>query len=151
MAEVKIRGIAKAYSSGVPVLKGVDLDIHAGELFFLLGPSGCGKSTLLRILAGLVKPDSGTISFDGADILSLPPEKRRAAMVFQNYALWPNVLLPPSLHRSPECRTANRQACRVSIWTKICAAVFSTVRSVRLCALLSSPKQKCAVRAAKRL
>ena len=77
MAEVKIRGISKAYSSGVPVLKGVDLDIHAGELFFLLGPSGCGKSTLLRILAGLVKPDTGSISFDGVDILSLPPEKRR--------------------------------------------------------------------------
>ncbi len=91
MAEVKIRKISKAYSSGVPVLKGVDLDIHAGELFFLLGPSGCGKSTLLRILAGLVKPDTGSISFDGVDILSLPPEKRRAAMVFQNYALWPNM------------------------------------------------------------
>ena len=91
MAEVKIRKISKAYSSGVPVLKGVDLDIHAGELFFLLGPSGCGKSTLLRILAGLVKPDEGTVSFDGVDILSLPPEKRRAAMVFQNYALWPNM------------------------------------------------------------
>ncbi len=91
MAEVKIRGISKAYTAGVPVLKGVDLDIHAGELFFMLGPSGCGKSTLLRILAGLVKPDAGTISFDGVDIGSLPPEKRRAAMVFQNYALWPHM------------------------------------------------------------
>ena len=89
MAEVKIRNISKAYSSGVPVLKGVDLDIHAGELFFLLGPSGCGKSTLLRILAGLVEPDTGTVTFDGENILALPPEKRRAAMVFQNYALWP--------------------------------------------------------------
>ncbi|MBQ7207383.1 MAG: ABC transporter ATP-binding protein [Lentisphaeria bacterium] len=91
MAEVRIRGIVKSYTSGVPVLKGVDLDIRPGELFFLLGPSGCGKSTLLRILAGLVKPDGGSISFDGTDIGSLPPEKRHAAMVFQNYALWPHM------------------------------------------------------------
>jgi iron(III) transport system ATP-binding protein len=91
MAEVSIRGITKAYTSGVPVLRGVDLDIHAGELFFLLGPSGCGKSTLLRVLAGLVRPDGGSISFDGTDIGSLPPEKRHAAMVFQNYALWPHL------------------------------------------------------------
>ena len=91
MAEVRIRGITKSYSSGTPVLKGVDLDIRAGELFFLLGPSGCGKSTFLRILAGLVKPDGGSISFDGTDIGALPPEKRHAAMVFQNYALWPHM------------------------------------------------------------
>ena len=91
MAEVSVRGISKAYTAGVPVLKQVDLDIHAGELFFMLGPSGCGKSTLLRILAGLVTPDAGKITFDGVDISSLPPEKRRAAMVFQNYALWPNM------------------------------------------------------------
>ena len=91
MAEVSIRSITKSYTSGVPVLKGVDLDIRAGELFFLLGPSGCGKSTLLRILAGLVQPDGGSISFDGTDIGSLPPEKRHAAMVFQNYALWPHL------------------------------------------------------------
>ena len=91
MAEVRIRNITKSYTSGVPVLKGVDLDIRAGELFFLLGPSGCGKSTLLRILAGLVQPDGGSISFDGTDIGSLPPEKRHAAMVFQNYALWPHM------------------------------------------------------------
>lgn len=91
MAEVKIRNISKSYTPGVQVLKSVDLDIHAGEMFFMLGSSGCGKSTLLRILAGLVTPDSGTITFDGVDISSLPPEKRRAAMVFQNYALWPHM------------------------------------------------------------
>ena len=91
MANVTIDGISKAYQAGVPVLKPIQLEVADGELFFLLGPSGCGKSTLLRILAGLVRPDGGTIRFDGRDITSLPPEKRRAAMVFQNYALWPNM------------------------------------------------------------
>ena len=91
MAGVSIRGISKAYAPGVPILRGLDLEIRSGELFFLLGPSGCGKSTLLRILAGLVEPDSGSIRFDGVEISSLPAEKRRAPMVFQNYALWPHL------------------------------------------------------------
>jgi len=91
MTSVEIKGIAKSYRPGVPVLKPLDLSVEPGELFFLLGPSGCGKSTLLRILAGLVEPDSGSIRFDGVEITRLPPEKRRTAMVFQNYALWPHL------------------------------------------------------------
>ena len=91
MTSVEIKGIAKSYRAGVPVLKPIDLAVEPGELFFLLGPSGCGKSTLLRILAGLVGPDSGSICFDGVEITRLPPEKRRTAMVFQNYALWPHL------------------------------------------------------------
>ncbi len=91
MTSVTITGISKSYQAGVPVLKPIDLTIQAGELFFLLGPSGCGKSTLLRILAGLVEPDGGSIRFNGREITRLPAEKRRTAMVFQNYALWPHL------------------------------------------------------------
>lgn len=91
MTSVTITGISKSYQAGVPVLKPIDLTIQAGELFFLLGSSGCGKSTLLRILAGLVEPDGGSIRFNGREITRLPAEKRRAAMVFQNYALWPHL------------------------------------------------------------
>ncbi len=91
MTSVTIEGISKSYQAGVPVLKPIDLEIPAGELFFLLGPSGCGKSTLLRILAGLVEPSSGSIRFNNREITRLPTEKRRTAMVFQNYALWPHL------------------------------------------------------------
>lgn len=91
MAAVKVENICKSFVPGKPVLDSLSLEVSPGELFFLLGPSGCGKSTLLRILAGLVKADSGKIKFDGVDITSLPPEKRQAAMVFQNYALWPHL------------------------------------------------------------
>ena len=91
MTSVEIKGITKSYQPGVPVLKPLDLVVNPGELFFLLGPSGCGKSTLLRILAGLVEPDAGSIRFNNVEITNLPPEKRRAAMVFQNYALWPHL------------------------------------------------------------
>lgn len=91
MPTVNIRGISKQYLPGNPVLLPLDLSVNSGELFFLLGPSGCGKSTLLRIIAGFVKPDSGTVSFDQQDITRTPPEKRQSAMVFQNYALWPHM------------------------------------------------------------
>lgn len=89
--EVVFSQIRKAYQPERPVLRPIDLKIGAGELFFLLGPSGCGKSTLLRITAGLVAADGGEIYFNGAPILGLPPEKRRAPMMFQNYALWPHL------------------------------------------------------------
>ncbi|MBQ9787629.1 MAG: ABC transporter ATP-binding protein [Lentisphaeria bacterium] len=91
MALVVLDKICKSFVPGKPVLRDFSLEVKPGELFFLLGPSGCGKSTLLRILAGLEKQDSGRIFFDGADITSLPPEKRQAAMMFQNYALWPHL------------------------------------------------------------
>ncbi len=91
MASVLLENICKSFVPGKPVLDDLSLEVRNGELFFLLGPSGCGKSTLLRILAGLEKQNSGTIRFDGVEISALPPEKRQAAMMFQNYALWPHL------------------------------------------------------------
>lgn len=88
---IRIESLSKSYMRGVQVLKPLDLAINGGELFFLLGPSGCGKSTLLRILAGLVEPDGGRIFFNGEDVVNLAPERRRAAMMFQSYALWPHM------------------------------------------------------------
>lgn len=88
---IQLSNISKSYETGKTVLAPLELEIHPGELFFLLGPSGCGKSTLLRILAGLIEPDSGEIRFNGERIDRLPPEKRQAAMVFQSYALWPHM------------------------------------------------------------
>jgi len=90
MAMLEIKGVSKAYG-GTPVLRGIDLSVEEGELMFLLGPSGCGKSTLLRIVAGLIRQDSGSIVLDGRDISALPPESRNTPMVFQNYALWPHL------------------------------------------------------------
>jgi iron(III) transport system ATP-binding protein len=69
----------------------VSLDVNQGEFFGLLGPSGCGKTTTLRMIAGLEKPDSGSIIFQDQDITNLPPERRGFGMVFQNYALFPHL------------------------------------------------------------
>ncbi|MDD3127615.1 MAG: ABC transporter ATP-binding protein [Candidatus Izemoplasmatales bacterium] len=91
MLKVELKNISKSYTPGKPVLHPLDLCVEPGELFFLLGPSGCGKSTLLRLLAGFISPDTGSILFDGKDITNMPPEKRDAGLVFQNYALWPHM------------------------------------------------------------
>lgn len=74
-------------------LKNINLQIEAGEIFFLLGPSGCGKTTLLRAIAGLHKPDEGRILAGQQDITFLPPHRRDMGMVFQSYALWPHMTL----------------------------------------------------------
>src|SRR5699024_1537377 len=73
------------------VVKGIDLTIKEGEFFTLLGPSGCGKTTLLRILAGFIHPSKGRVFIGDTDITDWKPEKRNMGIVFQNYALFPNM------------------------------------------------------------
>lgn len=90
MSRIILNGISKSFGSTAAV-DGISLSIEKGEFFFLIGPSGCGKTTLLRILAGFCKPDAGSITIEGKDITSIPPEKRNITMVFQNYALWPHM------------------------------------------------------------
>ncbi|MEX0748114.1 MAG: ABC transporter ATP-binding protein [Rhodothermales bacterium] len=69
----------------------ISLEIRPGEFFSLLGPSGCGKTTLLRIIGGFEHPDSGRVVIQGRDVTGMTPQKRPTAMVFQNYALFPNM------------------------------------------------------------
>ena len=87
---IKIENLSKAFGEKV-ILDNVSLDIKRGEFVTLLGPSGCGKTTLLRMLAGFMQPDSGTITMEDKDILSMPPHKRPLNTVFQRYALFPHL------------------------------------------------------------
>ncbi|MDT9001142.1 ATP-binding cassette domain-containing protein [Paucibacter sp. APW11] len=77
--------------SGRQVLKGVDLQIRKGELLALLGGSGCGKTTLLRVIAGLAGLDQGVVCISGRDVTRLTPQQRGVGVVFQHYALFPNL------------------------------------------------------------
>src|SRR5262245_49273149 len=88
MADLRISALHKYYGN-VHAVRGVDLEIPAGEFTVLVGPSGCGKSTLLRTIAGLEDADKGTIEIGGEVVNHLPPRSRDIAMVFQNYALYP--------------------------------------------------------------
>jgi spermidine/putrescine transport system ATP-binding protein len=89
-SDVVIEGVSKSFGD-FKALNNVSLEIKKGEFFSLLGPSGCGKTTLLRIIAGFEYPDSGAVTFDGTDVLPLPPNQRQANTVFQNYALFPHL------------------------------------------------------------
>lgn len=88
--DLSINNIRKTYGK-TPVLDNVSLDVYNGELCCLLGPSGCGKTTSLRIIDGLLQPDEGTIRLSGRDITGMPAQKRNIGLVFQNYALFPNM------------------------------------------------------------
>ena len=94
MPGISLRDLGKRYG-GVAALEHLSLDVAPGELVALLGPSGCGKTTTLRLVAGFLTPETGEIRV-GDRLLSspagvVPPERRRMAMIFQSYALWPHM------------------------------------------------------------
>src|SRR6516225_3258873 len=89
---VRIAACGKTFGDGTRALEPVSLDIARGETMVLLGPSGCGKTTLLRMVAGLERPDAaGRLFFNDADVPDVPIEQRKVGMVFQSYALFPNM------------------------------------------------------------
>jgi multiple sugar transport system ATP-binding protein len=89
MSELSLRQVRKNYGT-VPIIHGVDLEINSGEFVVFVGPSGCGKSTLMRMIAGLEEISGGEISIGERVVNDLPPRDRDIAMVFQDYALYPN-------------------------------------------------------------
>ena len=120
MSDLRIKGLHKSYGN-VHAVRGVDLEIAAGEFTVLVGQSGCGKSTLLRTIAGLEDADEGTIEIGGAVVNDQPPRRRDIAMVFQNYALYPymtvydNIAFGLRARKTPasEVDTKVRQAARM--------------------------------------
>src|SRR5436190_23135092 len=90
MAAVRFHAIRKTFGK-VTAVDDVDLEVADGDFVVLLGPSGCGKTTLLRCLAGLEKVDGGRVLIGGRDATNLPPRRRRIAMVFQSYAVFPHM------------------------------------------------------------
>ncbi|MEZ5797790.1 MAG: ABC transporter ATP-binding protein [Paracoccaceae bacterium] len=90
MSFLSLANLTKRFGSNT-VVDDFNLDIRQGEFLSFLGPSGCGKTTVLRMVAGFDTPTSGSIRIDGQDITHLPPNKRRIGMVFQAYALFPNM------------------------------------------------------------
>jgi ABC-type sugar transport system ATPase subunit len=91
MAAVAIRSLEKRYADGYHAVRGVSLDIAAGEFLVLVGPSGCGKSTTLRMVAGLEEISGGTVQIGDRVVNDVAPGDRDIAMVFQNYALYPHL------------------------------------------------------------
>src|SRR5690606_24083955 len=110
---ITITNLVKRYGS-FAALDDISLNIESGEFLTLLGPSGSGKTTLLMVLAGFVRPDSGSVRFAEKEVVLLPPHKRDIGMVFQNYALFPhmtvagNLAYPLKLRSTPKAEIAER-------------------------------------------
>ena len=96
MSFVEIRDLALRYGK-TTIFEQINLDIEKGQMCVLVGPSGCGKTTLLRSIAGLVTPETGSITVAGNDITLLPVQRRGVGMVFQHYALFPNMTVEQNI------------------------------------------------------
>jgi iron(III) transport system ATP-binding protein len=102
---VALEGIAKKFGQFV-ALRGITLSIAPGEFVCFLGPSGCGKTTLLRIIAGLERQNAGVVMMAGRDVSALPPSQRSYGIVFQSYALFPNLTVARNVAYGLETRGA---------------------------------------------
>jgi glycerol transport system ATP-binding protein len=91
MASVRLEGISKSFLGKGKVLDDISLEVTDKSVTSLLAPTGVGKTTLLRIIAGVEKPDGGKVFFGGTDVTELPTQRRKVAMVFQSFALYPNM------------------------------------------------------------
>lgn len=109
MADLKLINVNKIYNGNVHAVHDVNIDIKDGEFFVLVGPSGCGKSTTLRMIAGLESITSGDMLIDGERVNSLAPVDRDIAMVFQNYALYPNMTVYDNMGISLKIRHEPQQ------------------------------------------
>src|SRR6056297_806814 len=108
---IRVSSLVKTYGA-FHALDNVNIDILSGEFMTLLGPSGSGKTTLLMVLAGFVRPDSGSVKFGDDEILLLPPHKRDIGMVFQNYALFPHMTVAENLAYPLKLRSVGKAEIR---------------------------------------
>ena len=111
MAALDIIGVHKRFEKS-EVIRGIDLSVRDGEFMVFVGPSGCGKSTLLRLIAGLEEPSQGDIRLGGASIVERHPADRGVAMVFQSYALYPNMTVEENIGFALKVTGVPAAACR---------------------------------------
>jgi spermidine/putrescine ABC transporter ATP-binding subunit len=111
---VHLEGVTKRYGA-LAAVDGLSLTIGRGEMVTLLGPSGCGKTTILRMIAGFVRPTSGTVSIAGTPVNDIPPHKRQVGLVFQNYALFPHMTVAENVGFGLKMRGIAKQAARPKI------------------------------------
>lgn len=110
-----MRALTHSYGGGTLAVEDVSFDVPAGEIAALLGPSGCGKSTVLRALAGLIRPNSGTILLGTTDLTVLSARSRGIGMVFQNYALFPHLTVAENVAYPLACQRVPRPERRARV------------------------------------
>ncbi len=127
MPGLRLVNLSKQFGKTIAI-KGINLEIHDGELMTLLGPSGCGKTTALRCIAGLLTPEEGEIYLGDERITDLPPEKREVGLVFQNYALWPHMTVYDNLAFGLQLRKVPKEEVKRRISEALAMVPTSTLR-----------------------
>lgn len=144
MPRIEIRDLVASYDQQT-ILKGVNLTIEDGELFFLVGPSGCGKSTLLRLIAGFMEAERGDIFFDGISVRDLAPHLRETAMVFQSYALWPHLTVAENVGFGLAARGVERKRIRLEVDAALLSVELEGLGSRRIGELSGGQQQRVAL------
>ena len=113
MTQVNLLQLSKAYgATDTYAVYNLTLDMASGQITALLGPSGCGKTTTLKMIAGLLHPTQGDVTFDGQSVLGIPAERRGAVMVFQNYLLFPYMSVGENVGFGLKMRGVDKQTIR---------------------------------------
>lgn len=115
MSEIRFIEASKRYSGAVDVIRGLNLHVKTGELMVLVGPSGCAKSTTLRMIAGLESVTSGDLTIGGVRANELSPAQRNISMVFQSYALFPNMSVRDNLSFGLKIRKTDAETVRAEV------------------------------------
>jgi multiple sugar transport system ATP-binding protein len=129
----------------VQTLRGIDLALQDGEFLVLLGPSGCGKSTILNMIAGLLDPTSGDIQIDGQSVLGVHPKDRNIAMVFQSYALYPNLTVARNIGFGLEMRKVPKVARHAAVARVAQTLQITELLDRRPAALSGGQRQRVAI------
>jgi multiple sugar transport system ATP-binding protein len=130
MSCLVLQGVSKTYPSGIFAVRNLDLVVEPGEFVVLVGPSGCGKTTTLRLIAGLESPSEGTISINGKAMNGVPPRDRGVAMVFQRFALLPNLSVRRNLSFAANLRHGTAGKLRET-WRKLLPGRETSTRTGR--------------------
>jgi ABC-type Fe3+/spermidine/putrescine transport system ATPase subunit/ABC-type spermidine/putrescine transport system permease subunit II len=143
---VRIANCAKTFPDGTRALESTDLSVEAGQTVVILGPSGCGKTTTLRIIAGLETPDNGgKVFFGEEDVTDIPIEKRNVGMVFQSYALFPNMDVAGNIAYGLKVRGDDPQKRRTRVDQMLTMMQIEELKHKRIEQLSGGQKQRVAL------
>ena len=141
---IEMKALSKRYDT-VNAVDQVSLTVEDGSLLALLGPSGCGKTTLLRMVAGLIPASGGKLFFGGRDVTDLPAQQRNTAMVFQNYALFPNLTVAENVAFGLRVRKVSRQEQRRRVEEMLSSVELEGLGNRRIQELSGGQRQRVAL------
>ena len=141
---IQLHNIHKVFDADT-ILGDVSLTIKENEFVTILGPSGCGKTTLLRIISGFETATSGTVTFDGADLLALPPHKRNINTVFQSYALFPHLNVEENIAFGLKIKKLDKATIREKVAKALALVNLSGLEKRRVRSLSGGQQQRVAI------